>query len=112
MVHEHLDIQSILEEELKEKRKEGIGRLIQANERRRAWEMSDFNMLAGGETVPEADTLPPQQVESLLAFLVEISTERQLENVERDNIVYDGLGEHRILGKHKKKKKSRPTTSY
>ncbi len=113
MVHEHLDIQSILQEELKKKRKEGIGRLIQANERRRAWEMSDFNMLAGGETVPEADTLPPQQVESLLAFLVEYSIERALEDAERNNIVYDALGDHRILGKHKrKKKKSRPTTSY
>ena len=112
MVHEHLDIQSILQEELKKERADRLLHVQQVHRKRRTWEQSDFNMSSEGETVLEADTLGPQQVESLLAFMVEYSTERALENAERDNIVYDALGEHRILGKHKKKKKSRPTTSY
>lgn len=49
--------------------------------------------------------LGQRQVESLLCFVVSENTERALEDAERDNIVYDGLGEHRILGKKKKKKK-------
>lgn len=48
--------------------------------------------------------LGPRQVESLLQFLINDSIERKLNIAERNNIVYDGLGEHRILGKKKKKK--------
>ena len=55
--------------------------------------------------------LGQRQVESLLCFMVSDEIERELEDAEGDNIVYDGLGEHRILGKKKKKKKSR-TISY
>lgn len=52
--------------------------------------------------------LGQRQVESLLSFMVSPDTERALENAERDNLVYDALGEHRILGRAKKKsKKSR-----
>ena len=52
--------------------------------------------------------LGQRQVESLLCFMVSDETKIEMENAERDNIVYDGLGEHRILGKKKKvKKKSR-----
>ena len=52
-----------------------------------------------------------RQVESLLCFMVSGPTEKALEDAEGDNVVYDGLGEHRVLGKKKKAKKSR-TISY
>ena len=115
MVHKHVDIQSILQEQLKKERED---RLLHVqgvqyeNHLMRAAKNIDFRISVDGETVPNGDNLGPQQVESLLAFMVEPPIVRALENAERDNIVYDGLGEHRILGKHKKKKKSRPTTSY
>ena len=47
--------------------------------------------------------LGQRQVESLLCFMVSEEVERELEDAERDNIVYDALGEHRILGAAKKK---------
>jgi len=47
--------------------------------------------------------LGQRQVESLLCFMVSEETERAMEDAERDNIVYDALGEHRILGPAKKK---------
>jgi hypothetical protein len=47
--------------------------------------------------------LGQRQVESLLRFIVSDSTKRDMEDAERDNIVYDGLGEHRLLGRKKKK---------
>ena len=73
----------------------------------------DIRISINGETVPNVENLGTQQVESLLAFMVEDPLERELENAERDNIVYDGLGEHRILGKvKKKKKKKQPKTMY
>ncbi len=115
MVHEHLDIQSILQGELRKRRKASLFHVQQVRheqEKKRVAENIDLRIVVGGETVPIKDNLGPQQVESLLAFMVEAPIERELENAERDNIVYDGLGEHRILGKKKKKKKSRPTTSY
>jgi hypothetical protein len=46
----------------------------------------------------------PRQVESLLQLVVGRSLERALEDAEADNLVYDQLGEHRILGTKKKKK--------
>ena len=49
-----------------------------------------------------------RQVESFLRFMDE-RLEVDMELAEMDNIVYDGLGTHRILGKKKKKKKK---TSY
>ena len=49
-------------------------------------------------------SLGQRQVESLLRFMVSEETYRAMEDAERDNIVYDGLGEHRILGKKKKKR--------
>ena len=48
----------------------------------------------------------PRQTESFLHFVFE-GKERQIEDAEADNIVYEALGEHRILGKAKKKKKKR-----
>ena len=51
-----------------------------------------------------------RQVESLLCFMVSHETEMALEDAEGDNVVYDGLGEHRVLGRAKKKKKKRMTT--
>ncbi len=56
--------------------------------------------------------LGQRQVESLLCFMVSHETEMALEDAEGDNIVYDGLGEHRILGQSKKKKKKSRTMSY
>ena len=56
--------------------------------------------------------LGQRQVESLLCFMVSDEAERAMEDAERDNIVYDGLGEHRILGKKKKKKKKSRMVSY
>ena len=110
MAYEHLDIQSILEEELKKERENRLGhvqRVQYDNHLRRAAKNIDFRVPGDEETVPDVDNLGPQQVESLLAFRVEAPTERALENAERDNIVYDGLGEHRILGKKKKKRPSK-----
>jgi len=46
----------------------------------------------------------PRQVESLLRFVVGRSLEREMEDAEADNIVYDQLGEHRVLGAKKCKK--------
>ena len=54
--------------------------------------------------------LGQRQVESLLCFMVSHEIDQDMDEAEGDNIVYDGLGEHRILGR-KKKKKSR-TISY
>lgn len=51
------------------------------------------------------DPLGQRQVESLLCFMVSEETERALEDAGADNIVYDGLGEHRILGRAKKNNK-------
>ena len=115
MVHAHLDIQSILQEQLKKERQGRLGHVQQVqyeNHLKRAAKSIDLRV--NGETVPNQDNLGPQQVESLLAFMVENPIERALADAERDNIVYDGLGDHRILGKKKKKKKKkkRPTTSY
>ncbi len=50
----------------------------------------------------------PCQVKSFLHFMFE-GQERQFEDAEADNIVYEALGEHRILGKAKKKKKKKQT---
>ncbi len=110
MVHEHLDIQSILQEQLKKERQSRVLHVqsVQAeNHAMHTLENIDLRIAVNGETVPITDTLGPQQVESLLAFMVEDSMERTLKDAERDNIVYDGLGEHRILGKKKKKKKKK-----
>ena len=129
MVHKHLDIQSILQEELKKQREDRILHVLRVNHLKRAIENTEegapqegatrfsypgmvFRVSIDEETVPIADNLGPQQVESLLAFMVDDPMERALENVERDNIVYDGLGEHRILGKRKKKKKSPSKSLY
>jgi hypothetical protein len=46
----------------------------------------------------------PAQVQSFLRFVVDRATERQMEDAEADNVVYDALGEHRILGKKRKQK--------
>ena len=65
----------------------------------------------GSTTIPidlrREAPLGQRQVESLLCFMVSPELEKALEDAEGDNVVYDGLGEHRILGKKKKKKKSR-----
>ena len=42
-----------------------------------------------------------RQVESLLRFMVSKEIERDMEDAEGDNVVYDGLREHRVLGKKK-----------
>jgi hypothetical protein len=49
--------------------------------------------------------LGPAQREALLTFVLEEEVARALEDTQADNIVYDQLGEHRILGRVKKKKK-------
>jgi hypothetical protein len=103
MATKKLDIQSIFQEELKKQRTDRLGHVQQVNQSKRASENVDFRVHMAGETVPEADSLGPQQVESLLAFVIDEPLERALENAERDNIIYDALGEHRILGKAKKK---------
>jgi len=43
----------------------------------------------------------PRQVQSFLQFM-DNSLEREIELAEMDNIVYDSLKEHRILGRRKK----------
>ena len=50
------------------------------------------------------EKLGPAQRESLLAFIVSTEIEDAMSHAEGDNIVYDALGEHRILGKSRKKK--------
>lgn len=56
--------------------------------------------------------LGQRQVESLLSFMVSPSTEKALEDAEGDNVVYDALGEHRILGRAKKKSKKSRVMKY
>lgn len=56
--------------------------------------------------------LGQRQVESLLSFMVSNETEKELEDAEGDNIVYDALGEHRILGLAKKKQKKSRILGY
>ena len=121
MVQAHLDIQNILQEELEKRRKDRLLHVQQVrheNHLKRATKKEEvypgmvFRVSVNEETVLTEDNLGPQQVESLLAFMVEADIERGLENAEMDNIVYDALGDHRILGKHKKKKKKAPATSY
>jgi len=51
--------------------------------------------------------LGQRQVESLLRFMVPRQIEREFEDAEGDNVVYDALGEHRILGRVRKKTSSR-----
>lgn len=53
--------------------------------------------------------LGTRQVESLLRFMVSRELLYEMEDAEADNLVYDKLGEHRILGKKKTKKR---TVSY
>ncbi len=55
---------------------------------------------------PRAALSGPSQVESLLRFVVDNPLGKEIEDAEADNIVYDALGDHRILGKKKKTKKS------
>jgi len=115
MINQHLDIQSILQKELEKQRKD---RLLHVQDVRtvehlkRVAESVSSHITVTEETVPHGDILGPQQVESLLSFVVEDSVERALTGTDLDNIVYDGLGEHRILGKHKKKKKKKKSTPY
>lgn len=54
----------------------------------------------GNEGTPQGE----RQVESLLRFIVDRPLLYAMEDAEADNKMYDHLGEHRILGKHKKKK--------
>lgn len=54
--------------------------------------------------------LGTDQVESLLRFMVSRETQYEMEDALADNNIYDRLGEHRILGKKKKKKVK--TSSY
>jgi hypothetical protein len=56
--------------------------------------------------------LGQRQVESLLCFMVSPDVDRAMEDAEGDNVVYDGLGEHRILGKKKGKKKTSRKMGY
>ncbi len=48
-----------------------------------------------------------RQVESLLRFSLERNVERAIEDALADHIVYDQLGEHRILGRAKKPKRKK-----
>lgn len=50
------------------------------------------------------EKLGPAQRESLLAFVIATDIEDAMSHAEGDNIVYDALGEHRILGPHRKVK--------
>lgn len=50
------------------------------------------------------DRIGPAQRESLLAFIVSPKTDNELAHADGDNIVYDALGSHRILGESKKRK--------
>jgi len=110
MINAHIDIQSIIQEEIQKRRETMLGHVQQVNHSKKVRENPNFKVVAEGETVPSMDELGPQQVESLLTFVVEDSVERALTTTELDNIVYDGLGDHRILGRAKKKKKK--TTLY
>ncbi len=98
MNNTHLDINEVIRESLNKERTGLFKRLTSQRD-------PDIRMTTNGETVNEKE-LGEAQVQSLLAFRVNPDTEENLENAERDNIVYDGLGEHRVLGKKKKKKRT------
>jgi hypothetical protein len=61
------------------------------------------SLVRAAKRVPEGQ----RQVEALLRFPIDRVTQRAMEDAEADNIVYDQLGEHRILGKKKKNKKKK-----
>ena len=50
------------------------------------------------------DRIGPAQRESLLVFIVSTEIQDAFAHAEGDNIVYDALGSHRILGESKKRK--------
>lgn len=105
MINHPQHIQVVIEEELKKQRQNRIAHVQHQNQRAQSRSRADLRITINGETVPNADLLGARQVESLLSFIVEDSTERALNTAELDNRTYDGLGEHRILGRNKKKKK-------
>ncbi len=109
MINAHIDIQSIIQEEIKRRREDRLGHVQQVNHYSKVRENPNFRVVAEGETVPNLDRLGPQQVESLLTFVVEDSVDRALGTAEMDNRVYDGLGEHRLLGRAKRKQKKKAT---
>ena len=101
MRNAHLDINEIINESLNKARTGLFNRLTSRRD-------PDTRLTVNGETVNEAE-LGEAQVQSLLAFRINPNLELALEDAERDNIIYDGLGEHRVLGKKKKKKKRMPS---
>ena len=72
--------------------------------------MSRLQKEGGVETVIDLRRDAPvgqRQVESLLRFVVSSDLERSMEDAEGDQIVYDGLGEHRILGTKRRQAQGR-----
>ena len=66
-------------------------------ERQKRFEESMQQCIRENMRVPEGC----RQKESTLRFIIDRDTERAIEDAEANNIIYDYLGEHRILG-HKR----------
>ena len=104
MVTETVDYTKIIHEERKRRRAELHSWFQEELPELAARRYPDIRIQVNGEAVSEAE-LGQAQVQSLLAFAVDLYLERKLEDAELDNKIYDGLGDHRILGKRKKKKR-------
>lgn len=105
MIDSPQEIYRVIEEELKKQRQNRLAHVQNLNQRAQVRSCADLRITINGETVPNEDLLGTRQVESLLSFIVEDKMERALGEAELDNRTYEGLGEHRILGRAKKKKK-------
>ena len=104
--HVHIDLEQDVKSLLEKRENDLAFRAICEGEEEAMSALQNKGSLALGKIEEEA-SLGATQVQSLLRFCIEREIERAFEEAEGDNIVYDGLGEHRILGKAKKKKSRR-----
>jgi hypothetical protein len=106
--HIHLDLEEDIRELLESRAQSTVFRAICGGDPKALEELhrSESGVPLRVDSYAKVDA-GPRQVESLLRFMVEGELERALEDAEADNVVYEQLGEHRILGRAKKKKKGK-----
>ncbi len=110
----HLDMNSEIQKILQERRASGMFSNPSKDEKQKRAE--EAYVQCGMENAlvrrNKGISVGERQVESILRFIIDRPTQIQLEDAVADNIVYDQLGEHRILGKKKSKKKKKKMRSY
>ena len=110
----HIDMTDTIQKVIQDRANSLINRAILDGDREAMKKIEAQGSKMVGPSGRNLETPPygERQVESLLRFVVEHPLGRAIEDAEADNIVYDGLGEHRILGKHKKKKQKKAPSGY